>query len=65
MGTFNILFDDGERFSKVDAKRIRSLQPKSEKKPNRKEKKIKVAMTRIVMATKSKLHGRQRKTQKT
>ena len=26
-GTFNILFDDGERESKVDAKLIRSLQP--------------------------------------
>ena len=37
-GTFNVLFDDGERFSKVDAKRIRSLETKSEKKPISKSK---------------------------
>ena len=37
-GTYNILFDDGERESKVDAKLIRSLETTSEKKPKSKNK---------------------------
>ena len=37
-GTFNILFDDGERESKVDAKLIRSLQPNPENRPKSKSK---------------------------
>ena len=30
-GTYDILFDDGERKSKVDAKRIKSLETKTKK----------------------------------
>ena len=65
-GTFNVLFDDGERFSKVDAKRIRSLETKSEKKPISKSKENKSSDDENSNGNKSKLHGRRgKKTKKT
>ena len=42
-GTFDILFDDGERKSKVDSKLVRSLERKSPKKKKSSKSKLSIA----------------------